>query len=109
MTLADHQQFSQDETEQMINEVPSSDGNGPRKSARDKRVLIWMTDYVTVAALDQSDKPYSLCNSVSYDGLKSSYQHYLTAFSAITEPQTFHEASKDKRWIEAMKAEIQAL
>lgn len=112
MTLTDHvhhQHFIDGETEQMANKVQGNDIEGTRKSTRDKRVPVWMTDYVTAAALDQSPKPYSICNYVCYDGLKPAYHNCLGAFSAVVEPKTFHEASKDKKWIETMKAEIQAL
>ncbi|XP_033513674.1 uncharacterized mitochondrial protein AtMg00820-like [Nicotiana tomentosiformis] len=63
-----------------------------------------MTDYV----IPSQQKPYSISNSVCYSNLKPTYQAYLQAFSAVIEPRSFHEASQDKLWIEAMRAEIQA-
>lgn len=48
-------------------------------------------------------------NYISYDKLKPHYQHYLEDFTSIIEPRTFSETSQDPRWMEAMKAEIQAL
>ncbi|OIT19201.1 hypothetical protein A4A49_61047, partial [Nicotiana attenuata] len=80
-----------------------------KKSNRDKKTPVWMTDYVTAAALNKSPKPYCICRYLIYETLKPAYQDYLKAFSAIIEPKTFLEASSDKRWIEAVKAEIQAL
>ncbi|XP_070049142.1 uncharacterized protein [Nicotiana tomentosiformis] len=92
MTLTDHvhhQHVTNGETEQITNEVPSHDIEGTRKSTRDKRVHVWMTDYVTAVALNQSPKPYPISNYVCYDGLKPVYQNYLGAFSAVVEPKTF--------------------
>ncbi|XP_070008355.1 uncharacterized mitochondrial protein AtMg00820-like [Nicotiana sylvestris] len=40
---------------------------------------------------------------------KSRAYTFLTSFSADVEPSSFHQASKDDRWIEAMKFEIEAL
>ncbi|XP_075103729.1 uncharacterized protein LOC142178297 [Nicotiana tabacum] len=107
-TIDEEEEQASDEV-QNHNEVQIHDEDGTRKSTRDKRVLVWMTDYVTATALDQLPKPYSICNYVFYDGLKPTYQSYLGAFSVVVEPKTFYKASKDKRWIESMKAEIQAL
>ncbi|XP_070032783.1 uncharacterized mitochondrial protein AtMg00820-like [Nicotiana tomentosiformis] len=68
-----------------------------------------MIDYVSTAATEDQQTPYSICNSVSYNTIYKAYRDYLTAFSAIEEPRAFVEASKDERWVAAMRTEIQAL
>ncbi|XP_070001716.1 uncharacterized protein [Nicotiana sylvestris] len=53
--------------------------------------------------------PYAIVNYVSYSGLSPKYQAYLAASLSIVEPATYIEASQDPRWIDAMKADIEAL
>lgn len=43
-------------------------------------------------------------NYISYDGLFNEYQYYISSISKLVERESFHEAVKDKLWIEAMKA-----
>ena len=59
-------------------------------------------------AIGQNNK-YFLANHLSYDHMSSKYHSYLANFSDSVEPHTFGQASKDPRWIEAMKLEIKAL
>ncbi|KAF3660329.1 hypothetical protein FXO38_12193 [Capsicum annuum] len=53
--------------------------------------------------------PYSLANYISYDHLPSRFQACIAASSADTEPSSYKEAVTDSRWVEAMKAQIDAL
>lgn len=46
---------------------------------------------------------------VAYSGLSVQYQSFISKVSLETEPKSYAEAAKDPRWIDVMKAEIQAL
>lgn len=52
---------------------------------------------------------YPLSDVVSYDTLSARYQSFLSRFSTDVEPKSYTQVGKDPRWIEAMKAELQAL
>lgn len=78
-----------------------------RKSSRHTKPPIWMKDYMAPDVGHNSK--YPLANHLSYDHVSSKYHSYLAKFSESVEPQTFGQASKDSRWIEAMKLEIKAL
>ncbi|KAH0674708.1 hypothetical protein KY285_024944 [Solanum tuberosum] len=52
---------------------------------------------------------YPVRNYISYSHLSPTYQCYLAATSSVKEPATYSEAVQDQRWVEAMKAEVQAL
>ncbi|XP_009796152.1 uncharacterized protein [Nicotiana sylvestris] len=95
---------------QLIFPSTSSIGNAIplRRSQRGSKEPVWMTDYVTQKSSTNSVL-YPIENVVSYDRLSLSHQTYLGAFLAVTEPQSFQQASQDKRWVEAMQTEIQAL
>lgn len=41
--------------------------------------------------------------------LSLAYQSYLVAIYGLQEPTTYSEATKDQKWVEEMKSEIQAL
>lgn len=70
----------------------------------------WMKDYITPSTnCCASNLPYPMQHSVDYTNRSSTYRQFLTVFTSVIEPKTFKEASKDPRWIEAMKAEISAL
>ena len=83
------------------------DSVSSRKSSRPTKPPIWMKDYIT-ATLGQNSK-YPLANHRSYDHVSSNYHSYLVNFSDSVEPQTFGQACKDPKWIEAMKLEVKAL
>ncbi|XP_059310003.1 uncharacterized protein LOC132061162 [Lycium ferocissimum] len=76
-----------------------------RMSGRSRQPPIWMKDFIT----SNLAANYSIANYISYDSIAPKYQAFLTAFSKVTEPKTYVEASKDPRWVEAMKVEISAL
>ncbi|KAF3669451.1 Senescence-associated protein 13 [Capsicum annuum] len=46
---------------------------------------------------------------LSHAHLSPAYQHYLAAFSCVTEPKTYKEACSNPKWIKAMQEEILAL
>lgn len=76
-----------------------------RKSSRISKPPIWSKDYV----VPTKSSPYSITDHVHYDTLSNIYQAYVQSFSALLEPQTFKDASKDARWISVMQDEIKAL
>lgn len=63
-----------------------------------------MKDYVT-----SNTTCHSQSNFVSYDHVSPKYKAYLSRFSTEVEPKTFEEAVKDRRWVEAMQQEVNAL
>lgn len=74
-----------------------------RRSERDKKNPVWMSDYITVTTT------VTMQNYLTYARLKPHYQLYLAALTSISEQTIFSEASQDPRWVEEMRAEIQAL
>ncbi|XP_075079734.1 uncharacterized protein LOC142164969 [Nicotiana tabacum] len=79
-----------------------------RKSGRVSKPLIWLKDFV-VPGKDVAACLYPLSSVVNYDTLTPRYQSFLTKFSADIKPQTYAQAAKDPKWIEAMQAKLQAL
>lgn len=63
-----------------------------------------MKDYVTKTYYCHSQSNY-----VSYDQVSPKYRAYLSKFSAEVKPRTFEEAATDKRWVQAMQKEVEAL
>lgn len=87
--------------------METNDAATIRRSTREKNPPIWLKDFVTLNV--HKDVLYAISNYVSYERLTPKYQAYIAAFSSIVEPNTYEEASRDPRWIEAMKFEIAAL
>ncbi|KAM0021620.1 putative RNA-directed DNA polymerase [Helianthus debilis subsp. tardiflorus] len=52
---------------------------------------------------------HSLSHFVSYDNFSNSHKAFLSAITSNNEPKFFGQAIRDPKWIDAMKAEIQAL
>lgn len=82
-----------------------------RKSGRASRPPIWLKDFARPGPKLKLINAclYPIVDSVMYDRLSTHYQSLLTKFSTETEPQSYHEAVKNKRWIQAMESEITAL
>jgi hypothetical protein len=59
---------------------------------------------------DQGTAPtiFPLSNFLSDSNLAPCYQSFVLNASAIKEPTSFHEASKDPNWCEVMQAELAA-
>ncbi|XP_075086039.1 uncharacterized protein LOC142168786 [Nicotiana tabacum] len=55
------------------------------------------------------NNPYALSKFISYENISPTYQSFIAASSSISEATNYHEAIKDPRWLDAMKAEIEAL
>lgn len=80
-----------------------------RKSTRSSKPSIWLTDYVYPPLPSSHSSLYPIDHFVSYSHLSSSFQFFLSAFSAHIEPSTYAQATQDQRWVQAMKLEIEAL
>ncbi|XP_075097846.1 uncharacterized protein LOC142175166 [Nicotiana tabacum] len=80
----------------------------PRRSGRTSKPPIWLKDYVTLSQ-GKANCSYPLSACVSYENISDSYAKALSSYSAVVEPQSYAEAVKDPKWIEAIKAEISAL
>ncbi|XP_019260972.1 PREDICTED: uncharacterized protein LOC109238930 [Nicotiana attenuata] len=98
------------------NFVPSSLPISPsnvaplRRSGRTIKPPIWLTDYAHPPFPSTSNCfQYPIHHCVSYSHLNPQYQSFLASFSTNTEPSTLTQASKDDRWVQAMKLEIKAL
>ncbi|OIT34578.1 hypothetical protein A4A49_58873, partial [Nicotiana attenuata] len=75
---------------------------------RTSKPPIWLKDYVTLSK-GKANCSYPLSTCVSYENISDSYATALSSYSTVVEPQSYAEAVKDPKWIEAMKAEISAL
>ena len=63
-----------------------------------------MTDFVV-----SNQCAYPLSSSVTYSNLSKSYLHALSAYSSITKPVSFQQASKYLAKVHAIKLEVTAL
>jgi len=52
---------------------------------------------------------YPMSNHVSYNRINKHHKQYLKQITINDEPNSYNEASKDPKWIEAMKNEMKAL
>ncbi|OIT30791.1 hypothetical protein A4A49_63957, partial [Nicotiana attenuata] len=82
-----------------------------RKSGRLSKTPIWLQDYIQP---DKGKKTANTClypisSILNYRALAPTYQSLVAKLSTEVEPRTYSEAAKDPRWVDAMKAEIQAL
>lgn len=78
-----------------------------RRSSRPYRPPIWHHDFLL--SKPKSFCLYPLSNHVSYHCLSAKYGAALAAYSSISEPTSFHEASLDPLWVQVMLVEITAL
>ncbi|XP_075102891.1 uncharacterized protein LOC142177593 [Nicotiana tabacum] len=78
-----------------------------KRSSRDKQPPIWMKDFVCLNV--HQEVPYAISKYVSYEQLSSTYQAYIATTSIETKLTSYKEDIRDPRWIETMKAEIDAL
>nr|XP_016508049.1 PREDICTED: uncharacterized protein LOC107825679 [Nicotiana tabacum] len=82
-----------------------------RRSGRTTKPPIWLKDYIRPQGRSSSASHclYPISDVIHYDSLSAKYQAYVAKVSSETEPASFYGAAKDMRWIEAMKADVQAL
>lgn len=92
--------------------TPSVSSTHPlvRRSDRNRNQPPWMSDFIVNQIL-ATDLPSSYPSSSLMSSLEFSTAHinFLGKLSGITEPQTYTEASKSPKWVEAMNAELEAL
>jgi transposase InsO family protein len=74
-----------------------------RKSQRVSKPPTHLQDYVCQSSA------YPMTNYVSYSQLTPQHQAYALSISHDIEPSSFHQASKDSRWLTAMQTELEAL
>nr|XP_033511607.1 uncharacterized protein LOC117276371 [Nicotiana tomentosiformis] len=85
-----HSMSSEDDPALSTQPLDTSPDDSLRRSDRDKRPPIWMTEYVTAAATTDQHAPHSICHSISHDVIHKDYKDYLTEFSAIEEPRSYN-------------------
>lgn len=95
---------SEDVTDIMHSVITPSE---PRRSTRTKQAPRWLKDFVSLTV--NKDVTYPMCNHIHYAHLSPTYQCYIAATSVIKEPESYSEAVKDPRWVDAMTSEILAL
>ncbi|KAJ0733050.1 putative RNA-directed DNA polymerase [Helianthus annuus] len=96
-----------DEDSELSNvETNPSEGNIPnvRKSSRTVTLPKRLDGFV----LDGKVK-YGLDRVVNYSCLSAENFSFVSSLNKIVEPNSYYEASKDPRWVEAMNAEMEAL
>lgn len=101
-----HQAEDAEITESLVNQNQLAEG-GIRRSGREKRPPIWMNDFVSLNI--HHEVPYAMSQYIAYNNVSPSYQEYVAASSSTTEPTNYFEVVKDPGWVDAMKAEIEAL
>ncbi|GJU53194.1 hypothetical protein Tco_1226908 [Tanacetum coccineum] len=75
-----------------------------RKSSRQSKLPARFNDYVV-----NNSKKYGLEKVMKYSHLSSGNYWFSTSLIKYVEPRTFYEAVKDRNWVDAMNAEIEAL
>lgn len=78
-----------------------------KRSTRTKHTPTWVKDFISLNI--HNEVKYPVSNYISYSHLSHTYQSYLAATSSVKEPTTYLEAVQDKRWVNATRAEVQAL
>lgn len=77
-----------------------------RESSKGAHPPIWMKDFVSLNI--NKEIQFAISDCVAYKYLSKSYLTFIASTSMLQEPATYAEASKDPKWIEAVKAEILA-
>ncbi|XP_075096561.1 uncharacterized protein LOC142174629 [Nicotiana tabacum] len=90
-----------------VDNQQNQQNNTTRRSGREKHPPIWMKDFVSLNV--HHDVNYPISNYLSYENISPKYQAYISTFSTTTEPNSYAEAVRDPRWVDAIKSEIEAL
>ena len=88
-----------------------------RRSTRTRKTPTFLEDYHHQIMMSPCSKKleenkkvrYPLNSVLSYKNLSEKQLNYSLSISSQTEPQSYEEAKQFPEWIEAMKAEIEAL
>ncbi|XP_073302959.1 uncharacterized protein [Primulina huaijiensis] len=88
-----------------------------RQSTHQRRVPSHLQDYHinhTLPATDSSllvgsGTKHPISWYVSYSNISRAHRSFIHVVSCVLEPETYEQACKDPKWIEAMKAELSAL
>ncbi|KAF3615583.1 putative NAC domain-containing protein 43-like [Capsicum annuum] len=80
-----------------------------RRSIRNTKEPLWYQDYVLTKKKANGTVKYSLSDHLAYKEISQRCKVFLANISALVEPASFVEASKDQRWIEVMNLEVKAL
>ncbi|PHU19887.1 hypothetical protein BC332_11038 [Capsicum chinense] len=67
----------------------------------------WLMDYTSPGK--EKGTRYPLTSYLSYANTTTGYQCFVSNMSTLVEPQTYSQAIKDEKWIEAMQLEIKGL
>lgn len=79
-----------------------------RQSTRNTKPPSYLVDYnCNSTSVPSTTHPIS--SYITYDSISPSHKAYIYSLHTLTEPSSFTEASKHSCWLEAMRAEIQAL
>ncbi|OIT27014.1 hypothetical protein A4A49_34478 [Nicotiana attenuata] len=77
--------------------IPSEiKGQDPRRSGRSTKEPIWLQDYVTKSKA-HNVALYPILDYLCFNQLSQACKSFVAKVSALTEPQNFTEASRDKR------------
>lgn len=79
-----------------------------RKSGRVRVTPSWHKDFV-VSKTGKFTSPHKINTVINYDRCSPAHKLFAVQISSIKEPSSFVQPSKDQRWIEAMRREIDAL
>ncbi|GJX79785.1 retrovirus-related pol polyprotein from transposon TNT 1-94 [Tanacetum coccineum] len=94
------------------NPVSNNERIQTRRSSRQSAKPSWLKDFVTPqshGANAVSSVSYPLFSSTDFKGIPQSHITFLANAFATSDPTTFHQASSDSGWIEAMNKELAAL
>lgn len=95
-----------DELLQQVQNPEIEEASNPqRRSTRSRLSPQWTKDYVCNSLTSH----HLIDKVVSYDKCSTAHQQFAFSISAIKEPTTYRQASKDSKWVEAMQNEIDAL
>ncbi|GJT45465.1 retrovirus-related pol polyprotein from transposon TNT 1-94 [Tanacetum coccineum] len=103
------------EQETLQSSIPNDPLIPSRKSFRVSAKPAWLKDFVTPKHINSSitfcsTRPlYPLFGKNDFSGLPSSHVAFLANVFALTKPNSYQEAIKDKGWVEAMDKELDAL
>jgi len=107
------------------NDQPNDNDQGlgdtyPRRSKRQRNVPSYLKDYIYQANNSMNPKHfvsnkfvhksnYPISFVLSYSSLSKEHLNYTLVVSTYHEPQSYTEACKDRKWVDAINKEIKAL